>query len=157
MVLHTNSIIKLELKNQKLIEFLRFCLEARDAYFHKTSLNITTTKIKAFYLFLKIYALWEERSILRFRTYLSRPSEKISVKINLYFNIFLPQRNWVRVVKPTFHEIWRAMLIILIKKWMNVWKTDYFTMVTLLWLPQQYLQGIGTSKIMNRMFGIWHC
>ena len=52
----TNSIIKLELENQELREFLRFCLETRDAYCHKISLNVTAMKDKSFLFALQIYA-----------------------------------------------------------------------------------------------------
>lgn len=40
---------------------------------------------------------------------------------------------------------------------MSIGKIGYITMVTSPWIPQQYLQGIGTRKIMNWMFGISHC
>lgn len=66
------------------------------------------------------------------------------------FKTFLSQKNWVsykiRVLKPTSHEAWRAVLLILIKKWMSMRKTGYFAMVTSPWLPQQYPQGLVPVK-----------
>lgn len=92
MLLHTNSIIKLDLENQKLREVLRFCLETRDACCYKISLNVTTIKDKSFlFVFTDLYLMG--RSLLRLRIVLTRPPEKIIAKINLCLNTFLSQRN----------------------------------------------------------------
>ena len=94
--------------------------------------------------------------MLRFRLDWSNPPEKVYSKINLYFNTFLLQRNWVsyklRVMKPSLREARRVVLSMLIKKW-----TSKEKQVILPWLLYHgYPSTFRGLALVNHELDVWY-